>query len=371
MKLSSHNEWDPLKEVIVGVAESKAFLTFPDKKWIPEDKLKTYEDLAEKAFPKSLIDEVNGDLETFCDVIRDFGAKVFRPNSKGINNLHSTGNWCSTGINVYNTRDLHLVVGNTLIESPSHMKHRYFEPQRLHKIFYDNYLEDGFRWIAAPKPTLTGNYRIPFKEDGKLYHKLSEEEIMFEAANSLRMGKDLIYLVSGSGNYLGAKWLQSVLGDEYKVHTTEGIYRSAHIDSTLIVLRPGLVLINGERVNEKNCPKLFDSWDKIYFHDIEPYPSEVEDFFNKVWKPINKQFEELGVKSDLEYMTTIWTGMNLFSLDQNTVVVDKRQISLIKTLESHKLTVIPVKNPNQYLMNGAFHCCTLDTVREGTLESYF
>ena len=42
------------------------------------------------------------------------------------------------------------------------------------------------------------------------------------------MGKDLIYLVSGSGNYLGAKWLQSVLGDEYRVHTTEGIYRSAH-----------------------------------------------------------------------------------------------------------------------------------------------
>ena len=70
-------------------------------------------------------------------------------------------------------------------------------------------------------------------------------------------------------------------------------------------------------------------------------------------------------------MTTIWTGMNLFSLDQNTVVVDKRQISLIKTLESYKLTVIPVKNPNQYLMKGAFHCCTLDTVREGTLESYF
>ena len=71
MKLSSHNEWDPLKEVIVGVAESKAFLTFPDKEWIPEDKRKTYEDLAEKAFPKSLIDEVNGDLETFMNNYAD------------------------------------------------------------------------------------------------------------------------------------------------------------------------------------------------------------------------------------------------------------------------------------------------------------
>tara|TARA_B100000579_G_C22805734_1_gene842418 strand:+ start:243 stop:1358 length:1116 start_codon:yes stop_codon:yes gene_type:complete len=371
MKLSSYNEWDPLKEVIVGVAESKAFLTFHDEEWISEDKRKILVDLSEKAFPQSLIDDVNQDLEDFCNIIRDFGAKVFRPDSTGVNKFHSTGNWCSSGINIYNTRDLHLVVGNTLIESASHMKHRYFEAQRMHKIFYEEYMENGFKWIAAPKPSLIGNYRIPKVEDGKLYHKLTEDEILFEAANTLRMGKDLIYLVSGSGNYLGAKWLQSILGDEYKVHTTEGIYRSAHIDSTLIVLRPGLVLVNGERVDEKNCPPLFDSWDKIYFHDIVTYPSEVEDFFEKVWKPVNKQFEELGVKSDLDYMTTIWTGMNLFSLDQNTVVVDARQTALIKTLESHKMTVIPAKNPNQYLMKGAFHCCTLDTVRDGNLESYF
>ena len=371
MKLCSHNEWDPLKEVIVGRAESKAFLTFPNKEWIAQDKRDKLEKLAEKAFPKSLIDEVNGDLEKFCDVIRNYGAKVFRPDSAGVNKLHSTGNWCSTGINIYNTRDLHLVVGNTLIESPTHMRHRYFEAQRMHKIFYDQYFKEGFRWIAAPKPMLTGKYRIPTVEDGKLYHKLTEEEIMFEAANTLRMGRDLIYLVSGSGNYLGAKWLQTILGEQYKIHTTEGIYRSSHIDSTLMVLRPGLILINGGRVNEDNCPSLFDSWDKIYFHDIQPYPKEVEDFHEKVWKPLHKQFAELGVETDLNYMATIWAGMNLFSLDQETVVVDERQAALIKTLEAHKMKVIPLSNPNQYLMKGAFHCCTLDTVREGKLESYF
>ena len=371
MKMSSYNEWDPLKEVIVGVADTKAFLTFPDREWVPEDQREEIESLAAQAFPQSLIDDVNADLEALCDVIREYGAKVFRPDSTGVNNFHSTGSWCSTGINAYNARDLHLVVGDTLIESPSHMKHRYFEAQCMHKIFLEEYMDEGFRWIAAPKPRLKGNYRIPFFEDGKKYHKLSEEEILFEAANTLRMGRDLIYLVSGSGNYLGAKWLQSILGDEYKVHTTEGIYRSAHIDSTLIVLRPGLVLVNGERVNEDNCPSLFDSWDKIYFNDIQPYPEEVEGFFEKVWTPINKRFEELGVESDLTYMTTVWTGMNLLSLDQETVIVDERQLPLIKTLESHGFTVIPLKNPNQFLMKGAFHCCTLDTVREGSLESYF
>lgn len=370
MKLCSHNEWDPLKEVIVGVPESKAFLTFPDTNSIDEDTFKTLSDLAGQAFPKTLIDEVNEDIEAFCDVLRTYGAKVHRPNSDSVNELFSTPHWCSTGINLYNVRDLHLVVGNTLIESPSHMKHRYFEAQGLHDIFL-SYMDEGFRWVSAPKPRLVGNYRVPFFEDGKKYHKLSEDEILFEAANTLRMGRDLIFLVSGSGNYLGAKWLQSILGDEYTVHTTEGIYRSAHIDSTLIVLRPGLVLVNGARVDEDNCPSLFDSWDKIYFHDIQPYPAEVESFFERVWKPIQKKFEEYGVESDLNYMTTEWTGMNLLSLDSETVVVDERQKPLIKTLEAHNFTVIPMRNPNQYLMKGAFHCCTLDTVREGSLESYF
>ena len=44
------------------------------------------------------------------------------------------------------------------------------------------------------------------------FHKLTEEEILFDAASIIRMNNDLVYLVSNTGNYLGAKWLQSILG---------------------------------------------------------------------------------------------------------------------------------------------------------------
>ena len=44
-------------------------------------------------------------------------------------------------------------------------------------------------------------------------HKLSENEILFEAANTLRLGKDLLYLNSSSGNMKAAKWLDSVVGE--------------------------------------------------------------------------------------------------------------------------------------------------------------
>ena len=65
------------------------------------------------------------------------------------------------------------------------------------------------------------------------------------------MGRDILYLISSSGNEIGARWLQEVLGKDYKVHTTRDIYRSSHIDSTILCLRPGLVLLNSTRVNEK------------------------------------------------------------------------------------------------------------------------
>ena len=38
----------------------------------------------------------------------------------------------------------------------------------------------------------------------KNYIKSLKNEILFEAANTVRMGKDLLYLISSSGNKLGA-----------------------------------------------------------------------------------------------------------------------------------------------------------------------
>ena len=68
-------------------------------------------------------------------------------------------------------------------------------------------------------------------------------------------------------------------------------------------------------------------------------------------------------------MTTIWTGMNLFSLDQNTVVVDKRQISLIKTLD-HKVNSYPEES-NQYLMKELFIAVLLIQLGKELLKVIF
>ena len=283
--------------------------------------------------------------------------------------MYASPDWSASGDIACNTRDLHLVVGNTVIETPSQERHRLYEATGLYPL-WQKYFEEGFRWIAAPKPQLVGNYSISYYENGQKYHKLTESEILFEAANTVRMGRDLLYLVSASGNRLGAKWLESILGDDYRVHTTDEIYRSSHIDSTVLCLRPGLVLLNAARVNSETCPKILNKWDKIYFNDIVPTPKDVHEFQTSVRLRVHRELAELGVESSLEYMCSDWIGMNILSVDPKHVIIDKRQEPLIRALEKNGLTPVPIRFRHSYF-TGGIHCNTLDTVRDGKLENYF
>ena len=391
MKINSHNEWDTQREVIVGSAEgSKAVLTWTQPNPIPHDNLVQAQQLAAEAYPRWFLDEIQEDLDNLAATIAKFGAKVHRPTVHEVSRMYATPFWQSTGNNIYNVRDLHLVVGNNVIESPSHLQSRYFEAIGLYDIWY-SYFDEGFRWICGPRPRIdrpvveeyyrSEDERVVTREDlrfqeltkGRIdkLHRLNENEIVFEAANTVRMGRDLLYLVSSSGNNKSAKWLQSVLGDDYRVHTTDDIYRSSHIDSTVLCLRPGLVLLNSTRVTERTCPPLFDKCEKIYFEDVAPTSDPELDFQRNVRDKLAKQIEALGFQTNLNDMSSPWVGMNLLSLDPQTVIVDERQANLIKLLEARRFTVVPVRMRHIYTQGGGIHCATLDTVRDSKLESYF
>lgn len=377
MRVNSHNEWDRLEEVIVGRAEGQACLVFPEPERATPEVLEKAVALAREAFPRWLVDEIAEDLDELSHTLESFGVKVYRPDISHVNRVFRTPYFTAVGDHCYNMRDLNLVVGDMVVESPSQEFHRYFESMGLYPIWYDYLRNGGIRWIAGPKPRLTGEHMIVYREggtdeyeDGQKYIKLKEDEILFEAANTVRMGRDLLYLVSRSGNQLGAKWLQSVLGPEYRVHTTDKIYKSSHIDSTALCARPGLVFLCADRVNEKNCPAIFDKWRKVYVDDIVPTPPATLEFQEGVRKPIHQKLAALGVRSALDSIASPWIGLNVLSIDPQHVLVDKRQAPLMRLFEKHGLTPVPISFRHSYYMGG-IHCSTLDTVRASKLESYF
>jgi glycine amidinotransferase/scyllo-inosamine-4-phosphate amidinotransferase 1 len=339
-------------------------------------------ELANKAYPQWYLDEVAEDLEGLCDIFRQAGVHVLRPKWSEKTSHFATPNWIAAGFDIYNVRDVHIVFGDTLVVSAPSSRFRIFETYAFHDLFYQSFFEDGFRWLSAPLPRLSAKYlheiqrpssELEVKEEtlhhrlshglNQTFHYLDEHEIIFDAANIIRIGRDVLFLVSSTGNRKAATWLANVLGADYRVHVTNA-YRSSHLDSTILPLRLGVVLINGARVNEQNCPAIFESWDKIYFTEVAPVPESEVEFHRSVRAPVYEKLLGLGVGSQLNHISSPWAGLNVMSIDPKTVLVHDRQTKLIRALGTKGFTVVPVKMRHCYTMLGGLHCTTLDVVRD-------
>ena len=351
MIIKSNNDWDPLKEIIVGRADRARIPTVDASTMSMSYANYNIEDIKELEgeYPQWLIDEANEDAEELCSVLRNAGVKVHRPEYIDHSKSFSTPDWKTTGWYTWCPRDLLLPLNNLMIETPSACRSRLFETHAYHKIMIDA-INDGTEWISAPKPKLLDE-SYQFTDLSK--PSLNNLEPVFDAPNCIRLGRDILFQISNTGNWLGFQWLKNTLEPRgYRLHSAEHIYSFAHFDSTIIPLRPGLVLLNSSRVNPDNCPKLFDKWDKIYFEDVNVNPTTVE-----------------GPGSISPCSPYI--GMNILSIDPQTVLVGNDQTTLIKVLEQHKLTVVPTKMRHAQTLSGGYHCATLDLIRDGNLEDYF
>lgn len=341
-----YNEWDPIEEIIVGTS---LFAKIPSNEpgcysFEYFTKGNANNSIKPGKFTQKIIEETEEDIENFITFLKKLHIKVRRPEAIDFQDKIKTLDWESEHFFCYCPRDVLLTVGNTIIETPNLYRSRYFETMSYKEILID-YLQSGSKWISAPKPRLLDEtYNLTDSQKGLL----NNLEPVFDAANVIRAGKDIFYLVSDSGNELGAIWLQTILGDEYKVHPCRDLYSGEHIDSTLSLLRPGLVLVNPERVNKNNLPTLLNKWDVLIAPEMATYSY-----------------------SDFDPISTKWLGMNLLMLSPHLAVVDKHQVPLIKLLESHGIDVVPLQLRHGRQLAGGFHCITLDVKRSGQLEDYF
>ena len=347
--ISSHNDWDPLKECFVGIADNmvhpKMDLSVMSFSYAGYDYDKV-KDLR-GAYPQWIIDEANEDLDNLSLQLEKLDVKVRRPEKTKHSNVFSSPDWQSTGWYNYCPRDLLLPLDNLIIDCPSAMRSRYFETFAYRNFLYEQF-DEGVQWISAPKPRLLDDL-YTFEDLTK--PTVLDKEIIFDAANIVRMGNDLLFQVSNSGTIKGARWLESIVKPlGYRVHLADGFYAYTHFDSTVIPLRPGLVLFNGARLRENHYPKIFEKWDKIFFDDIIDIGSSLPN----------------GISPCSPYI-----GLNLLSINEELVIVDVNQTSLRKKLSSYGIESIGLNMRHARTISGGFHCVTLDTLRDGKREDYF
>ena len=343
----SCNEWDPLEEVIVGNPLGARFPTSDPSTQLAEFPGRSLEEIPQGPFPQRIIEETEEDLNAFVAVLEKLGITVKRPETWPHEAKFSTIHWESEGYYNYCPRDVLLVVGDQIIETPTVIRSRAQESFSYRKMMVD-YLRSGAKWFSAPKPMLLDSlFEVDLDKPTP-----RNDEPAFDAANVLRLGQDLIYLVSSTGNEMGGQWLQTILGDAFRVHFLKDVYYGSHIDSTFVALRPGLMLCNPARVNDGTVPDILKQWEVIYSPPMENTDKFDADYLSR----------SIGSK---------WIDMNLFSINPNLVVVDQGQTALIKLLEKHGLDVIPLKLRHSKMLGGGFHCITLDIRRSGTLKRYF
>lgn len=336
-------EWDPLEEVIVGRA-SNARIARPDHGLFAVEYRRCGRpaDIPSGPYPERVVAETEEDLETLVAVLTGLGITVRRPDVWDHARPYASPDWQTDGQYNYCPRDLFVAVHNWLIEAPMTLRCRQYETLSYKPLLLD-YLRRGARWVAAPRPRLADD---AYCTDGSHPLALTEAEPVFDAANVLRLGRDLLYLVSDSGNRLGAFWLQTLLGPDYRVHACDRLYSGTHIDTTITPVRPGLVVVSGERVGPHNLPDLFAGWDVVYLHDVV----------------------DIGF-TGVPYASR-WIGLNFLMLSPDLAVVDPVQKTLVRELERRRVQILPLRLRHARTLGGGFHCVTLDVRRRGTLESY-
>jgi glycine amidinotransferase len=378
MAVNVHNDFDPLLEVIVGSADNYlshdrdlSFDLFYHDATYRSDW--AYPRLVSKgtqrpapAFQVNLqyVEELQEDVEAFAATLSGLGVDVRRPMALPPESRPIAGlTWQAYPTPALNIRDNTLIIGNEIIETSPAIRSRYLETRLLSRVFM-GYFERGAKWTTMPRPILTdASFDLSYVNDPQTtlggpterIDSVAETpldvgvEMMLDGAQCLKIGRDIVVNVATANHRLGVRWLEDHLGSAYRVHT---IYRLAdnHIDSMVLALKPGVLLVRDLSIRDR-LPDELRSWKCLV-----PPPPGPEDF---------PKYSD----HDL-VLTSPYIDINVLSIDQNRVVVNRDCPGVMSVLEKAGFTVIPVRHRHRRLFGGGFHCFTLDTVRKGSLESY-
>ncbi|MFG3404656.1 amidinotransferase [Streptomyces sp. NPDC048142] len=354
--VSSHNEWDPLEEIIVGRLDEA---TIPSRHPVVSCNIPPwaarFQGMASgRMYPRRLVEPAQQELERFVALLHSLGITVTRPDAVEHRRRFATPDWSSRGFCNTCPRDSMLVIGDEIIETPMAWPCRYFETHSYRTLLKD-YFRRGARWTAAPKPQLTDElfekeFRTPGADEPMRYI-LTEFEPVFDAADFVRAGRDLFVTRSNVTNSMGIEWLRRHLGPGYRIHEIGSRCRTPmHIDTTFLLLAPGKALINPEYIDPDRLPAVLDSWDIL----VAPEPDPIDERLLRMTSLCGR-----------------WLSMNVLMVDEKRVIAERHHTGMLRALERWGFEPIPGDLMHYAPFGGSFHCATLDVRRRGTLESYF
>lgn len=363
--VSSWNEWDPLEEMVVGIADDACYEpTEPGNRPAVRGGERRAFPTGQK--PPAVIEKANAELGGLADLLTSRGVIVRRPERRDHHGPVETphfrvpNQYCSVC-----PRDVLITLGTTVLEAPMSRRARYFEYESYRSLVRGYWeADERVGWTVAPKPTMAdAMYRQefwdwPLEERHARMHEsefcVTQDEVVFDAADLCRFGRDVFVQESMTTNRAGIRWLTRTLAPlglrVHPVHFPLDLFPS-HIDCTFVPLRPGLVLTNPERPIRHEERALFRRND---------------------WTLVDAPSPVLG-NDDMpaHCQSSKWLSMNVLSLSPDTVVCEAQELPLQELLADLGFEVLTLPFRNVFEFGGSLHCATWDVRRTGTREDLF
>lgn len=349
--VNSFTEWGRLEEVIlgshyrtqIGNFDTSMELLFHDN----FARLKRKHPTKSYTICSQLVEEREEDTAEVAALLVSLGITVRRPEPVTDVKHFTTPYWSAVTKACDNPRDQVLIVGDRIIETSCLLRNRYFENDLLKPVLYD-YFRRGARWICAPRPMMTEeSFDRCYVEDRPSVSSPTHE-IMFDAAQCLRFGRDIVMNVSTENHELGFQWLRRELEGEFRLHKVSLV--DNHLDGAMMPIRLGTLLVYDKmRGREHLLPKPLQKWNRLHILDEDRARYSEEELL----------------------LASTHTAVNVLPLDEERLLINEFATETIRLLEKTGFTPIPVRFRHSRIFAGGLHCVTLDVRRRETLEDYF
>ena len=377
--MSCSNDWDHLREVVVGRADFKpvhlhdepATRKKLDVAFAKSEKEDTrikdnVVDSAKKTWRQELLEKHEviihdpkqrhakclKQVDQFVQILKENNVEVLRPDVvPGWKEPGKTPWWSTTY--QYGSpcpRDLFIKFGDLLVETYSGWRCRYFEAESYYRILEDHCERTNSRYVKMPRGILSESLYDynQCKGDPNASAAFTEHCGIIEAADIRRFNNDIFMQTGGYSNEKGFKWLQRLLKKEglnlHNMTFESGKTSYYHLDAKFSAVDESTILYSPDP-DHRPSKEMFE-----YFkNDLG---------FNLVEAP------KRMVLVSPEDFTCSGLNLNWLCLGPGKIILDKGERDTVKLLEQELgCDCITMDFSNAFEFGGAFNCWTLDLVR--------
>jgi glycine amidinotransferase len=297
----------------------------------------------------TLIQKRNRQLNELADTLVNLGVTVHRPKTLASLKEVRAPSFTSLQNSASNVRDVNLVYKDFLIETPPSLASRYFENLLLYEVF-DSIFNDGKggHWVRCPHTELSSKtLDTSYWRSKRDYSNVDKRYVMaIDGAQFVRIGKDCIVNINSYNHWKGFQWIKSFFPETefHVIHTEDN-----HLDGDILCLKPGVFLLNPEAATDLRSaiPDKFKSWKYLIPEDL------------------TDDIDVTGMTDiELRIASSAGMDMNVFSVDENTVIVNKRATGVKDILDKNGFSIVEVELDNGEVFGGGIHCSTLDIERD-------